>query len=302
MSHSMRHTFLAASLATFSLPALAQDAPRVLFCSGPCFAVDAAGTRTPVTKGSPIAPGQRLETGPGAYLQVKADRVGLGLGENTRLRFDRGTLVLDQGRMRAVTGIGAGVVRPPQIRTPDGDLTLGAGDIEIKKTSAPGTLVKVNAGDAVLRSSTGELKLPNEGVQSLQGGRLSLAPPTGGREMVLAPIKRGETSAPDTSATPPVRPIVVAGYLPPRMRHIPDVTVRSSPINYQMPSLVTRVMNTSLTDPTTGTTAKLTDFVRTTALVPPTTTVTTLTTTKVVSPITTTTTLRPRTGTTFVIR
>ncbi|HWA38742.1 MAG TPA: hypothetical protein VG873_12830 [Burkholderiales bacterium] len=301
----MRHILLVTSL-SISLPALAQEAPRVLFCSGPCFAVDATGTRTPVTKGSPIAPGQRLETGPGAYLQVKMERVGLGLGENTRLRFDRGALVLDQGRMRAVTGIGTGVVRPPQIRTPDGDLALGAGDIEIKKTAAPGTLVKVNAGDAVLRSSAGEIKLPNEGVQSLQGGRLSVAPSTVGREMVLATVNRSETSVPGapSSAKPPiVRPIVVATSLPPVLRVIPDV-LRPNPINSPLPPLVTRVMNTSLTDPTTGTTAKLTDFVRTTALTPPTTpTVTTLTTTpKVIAPIITTPTLRPRTGTTFVIR
>jgi hypothetical protein len=299
MSHSMRHTLLAASLAAFSLPTLAQDAPRVLFCSGPCFAVDAAGTRTPVTKGSPIAPGQRLETGPGAYLQVKADRVGLGLGENTRLRFDRGTLVLDEGRMRAVTGIGTGVVRPPQIRTPDGDLALGAGDIEIKKTTAPGTLVKVNAGDAVLRSTAGEFKLPNEGVQSLQGGRFVLAPPTRSQELVVAAPRRDlpGTQTPRTPLATPI-PIGPIAGLPPRLSPLS----LPPPPPPSLPPLVTRVMNTSLTDPTTGTTATLTDFVRTTALAPPTTTVTTLTTTKVIAPITTTTTFRPRTGTTFVIR
>jgi hypothetical protein len=202
--------------------------------------------------------------------------------------------------MRAVTGIGTGVVRPPQIRTPDGDLALTTGDIEIKKTAAPGTLVKVNAGDATLRSGAGALKLPNEGIQSLQGGRLSLAPPTVGREMVLVPLRRDAPAAntPVTPvSTPTMRPVLVSGFVPVRA---PAITPPPPPL----PPLVTRVMNTSLTDPTTGTTAKLTDFVRTTALTPPTTpTVTTLTTTpKVIAPIITTPTLRPRTGTTFVIR
>lgn len=294
----MRHTLLAASLAAFSLPTLAQDAPRVLFCSGPCFAVDAAGTRTPVTKGSPIAPGQRLETGPGAYLQVKADRVGLGLGENTRLRFDRGTLILDEGRMRAVTGIGTGVVRPPQIRTPDGDLALGSGDIEIKKTAAPGTLVKVNAGDAVLRSGAGEFKLPTEGVQSLQGGRFVLAPPTRGQELVVAPPRRDlpGTPAPRTPlATPvPLGPIALG----PRLS-IPLPPPPPAPL----PPLMQTKMNESLKDPTTGQIATPITFIRQEVLAPPPAgTIRTFTPITTAPPTTPITTFRPRTGTTFVIR
>lgn len=232
MSLAMRKTAFALSLSLPAVfPALAQEAPpRVLFCSGPCFAVDAAGARTAVSKGARLSPGQRLETGPGAYLQVKVGRAGLGLAENTRLHFTPGAITLDQGRLRAVTGTSPllpAVANMPAIRTPDGVLALKSGDIEIKKTVEPGTLVKLNAGDAIVRSGLGELPLPKEAVQNLQAGRPSAAPAVASRQLVLAPIRSAPEAQRPGATTPPTTPI----------RPLPPVALVPRPPAIQPPPL-----------------------------------------------------------------
>ena len=274
----MRHLLLAAfPLAALASPVLAQDVPpRVLFCSGPCFAVDNNGTRTAVSKGAPLRPGQRLETGPGAYAQVKLANVALGLAENTRVRFDPNAISLDQGRLRAITGThpgavpGAAVALP--IRTPDGDLSLRGADVEIKKSVEPGTLVKLNAGDAIVRSPAGEIALPREGVQSLQAGRPTVAPAAVSRQMVLVSVRPPATGAPAAPGLPTtgvvtVRPPLVTAFTPQRA---PAILPPPPPILRPVEALP----NLQLTNTLTGQTQRLGEVVQIVRTAPTTTFVT----------------------------
>jgi hypothetical protein len=173
-----------ALLAAF--PALAQDAPRVLFCSGPCFAVDANGVRTPAPKGTELRLDQRFETGPGAYAQVKlGPDAAMALGDGARVRFDqknfRDRLIvsLDLGRVRMIGGeaIGKPVTRPVELHTPDGVFVLRNADIEARKVPAGGaaaamTSVRVNAGEATLRTSQGDALVGKNVVQGVAAGKV----------------------------------------------------------------------------------------------------------------------------------
>src|SRR5437870_10899272 len=90
-----------------SMPAVAQYAPRVIFCTGSCFAVDQNGVRTPAPKGTELREGQRLETGPGGYAQVKlSQETAFAVAERAQVRVDqksaRDVVILDQGRIRVV--------------------------------------------------------------------------------------------------------------------------------------------------------------------------------------------------------
>ena len=170
-----------ALLAIAAFPVAAQEMPRVLFCMGQCFGVDEAGQRVPVTKGTRLAPGLRLETGPDSYAQVKigAD-TACGIGERSRVRFDhrvldRDVVILDEGRIRLIGGeaIGRPGLRPVELQTADGKFDLRSADIEVKtlpKTAdapqAP-TLVKLNVGEARL----GDIPMTKEAVQGVVGGQ-----------------------------------------------------------------------------------------------------------------------------------
>src|SRR5262249_34764517 len=173
---SLRFSLVLAALAPLTLAA--QEAPRVIFCSGQCFAVDDKGVRTPAPKGTQLQPGQRFETGAGGYAQVKIGDTGLGVGEGARVRFDqrsfrdRDVVTLDQGRLRVGGGAAIGKTngRPIDLRTPDGTLALRGADVELKKTGAgpSTTIMKVNAGDARL----GDVPIGTQGIQGLTGGKL----------------------------------------------------------------------------------------------------------------------------------
>lgn len=201
-----------AFLTIAAFPVAAQEMPRVLFCMGQCFGVDEAGTRVPVTKGTRLAPGLRLETGPDSYAQVKlgAD-TACGIGERSRVRFDqrvldRDVVILDQGRIRLIGGdaIGRPALRPVELHTADGKFDLKSADIEVKtlpKTAdapqAP-TLVKLNIGEARL----GDVAVTKDAVQGVVGGKIldrviaigEIALPTPRRE--AAPAKPGEATTP----------------------------------------------------------------------------------------------------------
>lgn len=213
-----------ALLTLTAFPAAAQEMPRVLFCMGQCFGVDEAGTRVPVTKGTRLAPGLRLETGPDSYAQVKlgAD-TACGIGERSRVRFDhraldRDVVILDQGRIRLIGGeaIGRPGLRPVELHTADGKFDLKSADIEVKtlpKTAdapqAP-TLVKLNIGEARL----GEVPMNKEAVQGVVGGKIldraiaigEIALPTPRRD--AAPVKPGESITP--AVRQPFVPLPVA--------------------------------------------------------------------------------------------
>ena len=213
-----------ALLTIAAFPVAAQEMPRVLFCMGQCFGVDEAGQRVPVTKGTRLAPGLRLETGPDSYAQVKlgAD-TACGIGERSRVRFDqrvrdRDVVILDQGRIRLIGGeaIGRPGLRPVELHTADGKFDLRSADIEVKtlpKTAdapqAP-TLVKLNLGEARL----GEVAMTKEGVQGIVGGKIleraipigEIALPTPRRE--AAPVKPGESTTP--AVRQPFVPLPVA--------------------------------------------------------------------------------------------
>jgi hypothetical protein len=183
-----------------SFPALAQDAPKVIFCSGSCFAVDANGIRTPAPKGTELRADQRFETGPGAYAQVKlGPEAAMALGDGARVRFDqknfRDRLIvsLDVGRMRMIGGeaIGKPMTRPVELHTADGAFVLRNADIEVKKsgtanTASALTIMKVNAGDARLRSGPRETLVPKQGVQGFSAGK-PITRPIAITEIALTP-------------------------------------------------------------------------------------------------------------------
>lgn len=174
----MRSTMkmLPIALLLSSAPAMAQDAPpRVLFCSGPCFAIDAKGVRTPVQQGTQLSAGQRLETGAGGYAQVKMGRdAAIGVSEQARVRFEGNAVNLDQGRMRMLNG-----QRPMELRTGDGAFVLRNADVEVKKAGGPRandpTLMKVNTGTAALRAGQSEVAIPKDAVQGISAGKVTVS-------------------------------------------------------------------------------------------------------------------------------
>jgi hypothetical protein len=209
-----------ALLTIAAAPAAAQEAPLVLFCKGQCVGIDEAGKRVPVNKGTRLAPGLRLETGPDSYMQVRiGSDTACGIGENARVRFDRRVadrdiVMLDQGRIRLVGGeaIGRPATRPVELRTVEGNLMLRSADIEVKalpKTSdalpAP-MLVKLNVGDARL----GDLPVTRDAVQGVVGGKvLDRAIPIG--DIALTTPRRDvATTAPSGAAVQPPAPTLVA--------------------------------------------------------------------------------------------
>lgn len=210
--------FPLALLTLAAFPAAAQDMPRVLFCMGQCFGVDEAGTRVPVTKGTRLAPGLRLETGPNSYVQVKlGPDTACGIGESARVRFDhrvldRDVVILDQGRIRVVGGeaIGRPATRPVELHTTEGNFILRSADIEVKTLPKTGdvtpaqTLVKLNLGDARL----GDLTVTKDAVYGIVGGKiLERVIPIG--DIALPAPRRGPAPAgPDAAtgrfASPPI--------------------------------------------------------------------------------------------------
>jgi hypothetical protein len=298
-----------------ALPALAQETPRVLFCAGPCFAVDAKGVRTPAPKGTPITPGQRLETGPGGYAQVRMGRnAAIGIGDQARVRFERGTVVLDEGRLRMVGGaaLGRPESAPVELRTGDGTLLLSSADVEVKKSGLAGaattpTFVKLNAGDATLRSAQGDVALPRETVQGISAGRVMTG--TVIPVAAVAPIARPTLTAGSTALAP------VATVLPPL--NISTLPVRNSIVLAPTisPTLSPTIIQTTLTpvvstgdlllrqpivDSTTGITTTLTKVISEPVLT--TTTTTTSLKSLTLQPISTTTTISPLLSTTTLIR
>jgi len=129
--------------------------------------------------------GQRLETGAGAYAQLKLGQdAALGVGERAQVRFDqrsvrdRDLVMLDQGRIRMVGGeaIGKAATRALELRTPDGTFALRSPDVEMRRSQAVGgpslTVVKVNAGDARLLNPQGGIAISKAGVQGVTAGKI----------------------------------------------------------------------------------------------------------------------------------
>jgi hypothetical protein len=214
-----------ALLTLAALPASAQDVPpRVLFCMGQCFGVDEKGTRVPVTRGTLLAPGQRLETGPDSYVQIKiGPDTACGIGEKARVRFDRSVrdrdvVILDEGRIRVIGGeaIGRPATRPVELQTVEGNFLLRSADIEVKTLPKTGdalpapTLVKLNIGEARL----GDLLVSKDAVQGIVGGKiLDRVIPIG--DIALTPRREPAPAEPGGVAGQPVRaaPIVALPIL-----------------------------------------------------------------------------------------
>ena len=299
-----------------ALPAAAQEAPRVLFCSGACFAVDATGVRTPAPKGTELAPGQRLETGPNAYAQVRMGRdAAVGIGEQARVAFQGNGINLDEGRVRLIGGAALGHpgAAPVELRTGDGTLVLRSPDVEVRKAPVPGTdtaqtLVKLNSGDAGLRSGQGQISLPRQNVQAIAAGKLVAGAPVA--PSALAPSRRPVLAsapvrtAPIAASLTPVRlpttivrdPIVLAPTLSPTL----SPTILSQPTLTPVVSTGDTLLRQPIVDSTTGTTTTLTQIVSEPIL---TTTTTTLDKTYTIQPTTTISpTLSPTTSTLRLIR
>jgi hypothetical protein len=209
----MRHAPTLISIALLSLaaqPALSQEQPRVLFCMGQCYGIDKAGERVPLTKGTALAPGLRLETGPDSYLQVKlGNDAAFGMGERARVRLEsvgveRAALALDQGRVRVLDGeaIGRASTRRVELQTSEGNIALRGADIEVKapppnRDAAPTpTLVKLNVGEARL----GELPVTKDVVHGILGGKLDREMPMS--DIVLRPRGDSPATAPSRTTAP----------------------------------------------------------------------------------------------------
>jgi hypothetical protein len=247
----MRKPLLLAPIAlalAIPLTAASQDAPRVLFCSGGCFAVDAKGVRTPAPKGTVLRPGQRLETSAGAYAQVKlSPATAVGISEQASIRLDQNAVVLDQGRIRMVgaQAFGKPITQPVELRTLDGTVVLRGADIEAKKTDigrATPTLVRVNAGDARLGKGPGEIRLPTQAVQGITTGKLAGAPIPITEFLPAEPAKR------QPSTTTPVRTAVAPIIVPTTLTLEPlriDTSL-STMTTLSTTSTLTRTLDTSL--------------------------------------------------------
>lgn len=208
------------AMLSLAFPATAQEMPRLLFCMGQCFGVAKNGDRIPVTKGTELAPGLGLETGPNSYAQVKfgPDNAG-GIGENARVRFEsrpgeRDVVFLDQGRIRMIGGelIGRPGTPPVELRTVEGTIVLRSADIEVKtlpKTvdAQPAlTLVKLNVGDARL----GDLPVSRDVVQGIVGGKILDRVIPIGDIALPTPVREPAPSGPGGVADRPVSPPLLA--------------------------------------------------------------------------------------------
>jgi hypothetical protein len=249
-----------------STQAMGQDNPRVLFCSGACFTVDAKGVRTPAPKGTQLAPGQRLETGPDAYAQVRLGRDGaLGVGEQGRVRFDGNTVVLDQGRLRMIGGeaLGRSDSRPVELRTGDGTFVLRSADVEVKKSAGPQsssipTFMKVNAGEASLRGLQGEVALPRDAVQGITAGKVVTGAPISLAE--IAPATRATFASATPTSTPVIAPPPPMEIATPFVRQpilSPTLSPALSPSIVAPPSLTPvvprdQILRQPVLDPSTG--------------------------------------------------
>ncbi len=255
----MRQSTTLISIALLSLaaqPALSQEQPRVLFCMGQCYGIDKAGERVPLTKGTALAPGLRLETGPDSYLQVKlGNDAAFGMGERARVRLEsvgveRAALALDQGRVRVLDGeaFGRATTRRVELQTSEGNLVLRGADIEVKtppanRDAGPAPmLVKLNVGDARL----GELPVTRDVVHGVLGGKMD-------REMAMSDIvlrPRG-----DSASTAPSRSLgtslPVAGLPVSRI----DLTTVAIPLAPAIVSLDSSLRTTTLGDTSLSTTA-----------------------------------------------
>ena len=185
------------------LALLANEAPRVLFCAGDCYAINTSGARSPAPKGTPLAAGQRLETGSGSYAQVKlGGDVVFGIGEKARVRLDGKGVFLDEGRIRLVSEQNS---RPVELRTDDSTFVLRGADIEMKKSGPSGpaspVFVKLNAGDASVSGAA----LGNGGVQLVTAG--SVIPGAPLLAPALADSNRIATSGPVAQVGLPFRPL-----------------------------------------------------------------------------------------------
>src|SRR6267143_2166726 len=223
-----------------SMPALAQEAPRVIFCTGSCFAVDQNGVRTPAPKGTTLREGQRLETGAGAYAQLKLwQDAAVGVGERAQVRFDqtsvrdRDIVILDQGRIRMVGGeaLGKAATRGVELRTFDGIFALRNADIEVKTppplaggSDASLTVVKLNAGEARLLNPQGDIAITTDGVPGFTTGKIVTDKTISLADLAQAPSRPGIPAATPTALLPePIRnlPALTLPLLGPIVR--PDI-------------------------------------------------------------------------------
>lgn len=316
------------------LAGMAEEGQRVIFCSGECFAVDANGVRTRAPKGTQLSPGERLETGPGSYAQVKiGNDIAFGVGEKARVRLEPKGVFLDEGRIRVV---GEQNARPVELRTDDSTFVLRGADIEMKKSGPTGPaspiLVKLNAGEASVSGAA----LTNGGVQLVTAGSVIPGAPLPATEMAVVerrdstgpvaqaggipggltrlpfrptPVALPPLKLPPVAKGPVVRPPTI--NLPPIVKTIPRAP-EPSPLPAAPRTLALPVVNTSNGEIVTLNTAiilsvrptytytaispTLLDASLTKSLSTATTTSTSLTTLS--SPILTTTTLSPTTSTT----
>jgi hypothetical protein len=276
-----------------SMPIAAQEAPRVIFCMGQCTAIDEKGIRTPAPKGTQLRENQRLETGPGAYAQVKLGHdVALGVGEGAQIRFDqrsvRGSdvVILDQGRVRMLDGtaIGKATTRALELRTTDGRFALKGADIEVKTPprSASGasslTFVKLNVGDARLLNPQGQIAVARDGVKGFTGGKAITDKSISAAEVAMTPARARTAITPRIGE--PVKNLPAAS-LPVQAPTVqPDVLLLGGPllsgtslrqtIPAPIPAPVTKadmITTQKFTDPTTGRPATITQVLTAPSLV-----------------------------------
>ena len=301
-----------------AMPAVAQYAPRVIFCTGSCFAVDQNGVRTPAPKGTELREGQRLETGPGGYAQVKlSQETAFAVAERAQVRVDqksaRDVVILDQGRIRVVgvEAIGKPEKRAVELRTPDGTFALRGADIEAERqplataTDASFTVVKLNAGAARLLNPEGGIAIAKDAVQGFTAGKIVTTRPVSVTDIALTRIGVGAT-APAAPVPAPIRDLPLLSVPPSILQ--PTSTLTLIPLSPTIttstfPALVSttpvssadKLLTTTYVDSTTGTTSTLTNLITSPTL---TSTTSNTSTTGTLSATTSTISLTPITTTT----
>jgi hypothetical protein len=233
----------------------------------------------------------------------------IGVGDQARVRFERGAVVLDEGRLRMVGGsaLGRPESAPVELRTGDGTLLLRSADVEVKKSGLVGaaatpTFVKLNAGDATLRSVQGEIALPRESVQGISAGTVmtgtvipvaAVAPVTRITTLTASPTAPVITALPPLSiSTLPVRTITLAPTISP--------TLSQTIIQTNLTPVVSTgdlLLRQPVVDSSTGTTTTLTRIITSEPVL-----TTTTTKTLTLQPVTTTTISPTKTLNTTLIR
>jgi hypothetical protein len=188
----MLRLFVVLTSAVVSAAALAQG--TVIFSGGDVSISASDGSRRMARQGDVVREGERITTGPNAMAQVRfADGSFAGIRQDSNVELrqyrttgsDQGvTLVLAAGGVRVVNVETAD--RPPplpmRVQSPEGSsVMLRGGDLETGRARGQppesSFVARLNAGNAIARTSAGDLPLPLNNVSGIGRAGITTMPP-----------------------------------------------------------------------------------------------------------------------------